>query len=432
MIKGYKDLDPYFIDFQWSEARKDQPSLFITGAEFQAHFVYFSGHTPDKRHALVQCIELFNQHFGDQLSWGGYYDENGDGHYVDYKDPKMPSIAEVISNNKDPDDVIEWHCASGDQLEAPEYMISAMTNRDWEGKLNYGSQIKFCVPNKLIFEPEKEKILMDMIQYFIQKLNPYYAVAGFQNILPYRPEGVGDYAYLQGVRFWGIYQGANVSESRYMEDGIKSIDWFTYLSNDLVQRICSVNMFPKYCQHFGLQPVKSENGFQFQLEEYPQILPSKDPVLESYFKLNQALRPLRNGAYAPISRDANYNYQAFDTEASRKWVRRLDAPDIFPDKGHYQEVKPENDRIFLESSKVCMVDGIYRYDEQVDIQGIPVHVGSSDRNKYVPNVTNDYRQHVLLLKGDIAPRFLNFSADGFIDSVMSIKWHLVSQIIRSD
>ena len=48
-------------------------------------------------------------------------------------------------------------------------MISAMTNRDWEGHNLYCSEIKFCVPNKLIFEPEMKKVLLDMIDTFIEK-----------------------------------------------------------------------------------------------------------------------------------------------------------------------------------------------------------------------------------------------------------------------
>ncbi|ENV89745.1 hypothetical protein PYR74_20760 [Acinetobacter bereziniae] len=52
MINSYADLEPYLKDFQWLEHRKDQPSLFIRGAEFQAHFLYFAGHSPEKRQAL--------------------------------------------------------------------------------------------------------------------------------------------------------------------------------------------------------------------------------------------------------------------------------------------------------------------------------------------------------------------------------------------
>ena len=67
-------------------------------------------------------------------------------------------------------------------------MISAMTNRDWEGHNLYCSEIKFCVPNKLIFEPEMKKVLLDMIDTFIEKLGVYHAVAGIQSVLPYRPQ----------------------------------------------------------------------------------------------------------------------------------------------------------------------------------------------------------------------------------------------------
>jgi hypothetical protein len=69
----------------------------------------------------------------------------------------------------------------------------------------------------------------------IDKLGVYHAVAGFQGALPYRPMGVGDYSLAQGEHFWGL------SRCRYKRRRqlkcIKSIDWLTYISNTLVQRI---------------------------------------------------------------------------------------------------------------------------------------------------------------------------------------------------
>ncbi|MEG0652811.1 MAG: DUF3396 domain-containing protein [Acinetobacter sp.] len=430
MIQSEQDMEPYFKDFQWIEHRKDQPDLFITGAEFQAHFLYFAGHRPEKRQALAECVEAYNQHFGEYLTWGGYYDDHSEGHYADLDDPKMPTIRQVIAQKSHPDDQIEWYCASGDRKEAPEYMISAMTNRGWEGRILYCSEIKFCVPNKWIFDPEIKIILIQLIQLFIDKLDVYHAVAGFQSILPYRPMGVGDYALAQGEQFWGIYQGAGSRERNLIQDGIKSIDWLTYLSNSLVQRICEVKTFTKYCEFFNLEPKQQKEGFLFQLEDYPQLLPSNLPILTSYYNLNRALRPLRNGAYWNISQDVGNHYKVLDVDESRKWIRRLDAPDIFPDRGHYEERKPRKKNIYLESGQPCEIDGVYRYDEQVGLDGQPEYVGYKDRNDYKPNNLDDYRQQVVLLKGDIAPRFLDFYENAILKEAKKIKWHLVSEIVK--
>ena len=114
---------------------------------------------------------------------------------------------------------------------------------------------------------------------------------------------------------------------------------------------------------------------------------------------------MRNGAYLSISYDTGNNYKVLDVEASRKWIRRLDTPDIFPDRGHYEERKPSKKDIYLESGRPCEVDGIYRYDEQLNLDGQPMYVGYDDRDDYEQNNVNDYRQQVVLLKGDIAPRF---------------------------
>lgn len=430
MINSYADLEPYFKDFQWSEHKKDQPSLFITGAEFQANFLYFAGHTPEKRQALVECIEAFNQHYAEHFTWGSYVNENEKMRYYDIA--KMPNIQEAVAKNSHPDDQIEWRCASGERDEAPEYMVYAFTNRGWEGHNLFSSALTFHVPNKLIFDAKQKQVLLSLIQMCIDKLGVYHAVAGFHNVRPYKPMGVGDYALAQGERFWGIYQGADIKERRQISNGIKSIDWLTYIGNTLVQRICEVETFPKYCEHFNIKLQQQKEGFLFQLEDYPQLLPSDQPVLESYYNLNKALRPLRNGSSLSISWDTGNNYQVLDVDESRKWMRRLDAPDIFPDRGHYQERKPQKNNIYLETGRPCEIDGVYRYKDQVDLDGQPMYVGYDDREDYEQNNLSDYRQHVVLLKGDIAPRFLECYDHMVLKQAKKIKWHLVSEIIKVD
>ena len=434
MIKRYADLEPYLKDFQWLEHKKDQPSSFVVGAEFQAHFLYFAGHTPEKRQALAECIEAYNQYYAEHFTWGAYVNEKGKGRYYDIT--KMPNIREAVSKHTHPDNQIEWRCASGGREEAPEYMISALTNRSWEGHLLFSSSLTFHVPNDRIFNTEQKKILLSLIQLCIDKLDVYHAVAGFHGVLPYKPFGVGDYSLAQGERFWGIYQGADIGERTKIADGIKSIDWLTYISNTLVQRICEVKTFPKYCEHFNVKPQQQKDGFLFQLEEFPQLLPSNQPVLESYFNLNKALRPLRNGAYWSISWDEANNYKVLDVEASRKWIRRLDAPNIFPDRVHYKERKPSQSNIYLETGRPCEIDGIYRYDEQLNLDGQPVSSSekfeSDSINSYEENEIFDYRQHVVLLKGDIAPRFLECFDNMILKQAKKIKWHLVSEIVKTE
>lgn len=427
LIQSFQDLDPYIEHFQWLEYKKDQDPLFLITADFQAQFLYFNGYTPEKRQALAECIEAYNAHFGEYLTWGGYYDKNDRFHITQLDDPKAQTIWQVLEQWAHPSDNIMWESASGDKEEAPEYRISAMTNRQWESELLQSSQVSFSVPNELIFDPEKHQILLDLFHLFIDKLDVYHAVAGLQSIIPYNPMGVGDYSLEQSKRFWGIYQGGNFMERNKISDGIKSIDWLTYLSNTLVQRICPVDTFVKtYCPHFDIKPQQQQHGVLFQLEEYPQILPSNEPVLPSYYNLNRALRPLRNGIYGGVSIDEGQGYAVLDTSATRQWIRRLDAPDIFPDQGHYEE-RPPKKKVYLKSGKICEVDGVYRYDEQIDTRGEAV---KANKNGYEVDSTFDYRQHVILLKGDLAPNFLEFNKKAEFVGAKKIKWHLVSEIVR--
>lgn len=430
MIRSEQDMAPHFNHFQWSAIRENKSNLFVMGAEFQAHFFYFAGHSAEKKKALYECIKEYNQLFGEHFTRCVFTNEKECYRRPSIRSAKMPSLEAFFAMKTQEDDRIEWYCASGERGEAPEYMINAYNNRAWEGHLLQCSTLTFCVPNNLIFDKEKKKILMSLIQTCIQKLGAYYAVAGFQNVMPYDPRDVQQQAFEQAKRFLGIYQGANLFERSSIQDGIKSIDWLTYLSNTLVQRVCEVALFPKYCDNFQLQPQQQENGFLFQLEEFPQLLPSNEVILASYFNLNKALRPLRNGKSLCISLVDRDDCEILNIKQTRAWIRRFDAPDIFPDQGNYTYRRPQNNNIYLESGELCQIDGVYRFDEHLNLDGQPVYVGQEDCDDIQLNFRYDYRQQVVLLKGDLAPRFLEFSDHAILKKAQIIKWHLISEIVK--
>ncbi|WP_445115964.1 hypothetical protein [Acinetobacter sp. WZC-1] len=66
----------------------------------------------------------------------------------------------------------------------------------------------------------------------------------------------------------------------------------------------------------------------------------------------------------------------------------------------------------------------------MDLDGQPVYAGYDDRNDYEQNDVYDYRQQVVLLKGDIAPRFLECYDHMVLKQARKIKWHLVSEIVK--
>lgn len=430
IINSLEDYAKYYKDFQWIENRdNEQPSLMLVGVEFQAHFLYFAGHIPEKRQALAECIEEYQKYFGDHLTWCAYEDKEGSWRDNLLDEADTPSLQQIFQMQPDPDDIIQIYYGSHEPLDAVEYAINATTNRKWQGQLLLSSFVQFKVIADDVFDPEKFKIINDLIRFFIKKLGVYHAVSGFQSNTAYMPKNIGDYALEQSKRFLGIYQGASLSETEAINEGIKSIDWITYVNDTLIQRICDVSDFPKYCKLFNLTPERLDDGYIFQLEKYPQLIPSNEPILESYINLNKALRPLRNGAYKAISHYSSNNLNVLDVSNTRLWIRRFDAPDIYPNQKNYAEKNPSQ-TIYLDSGEKCVIDGIYRYDQDTKVDGTPKHVSYSNRDDYVPNSINDYRQQVVLLKGDLAPRYLDFYDNAVLKEAKKVKWRLVSEIIR--
>lgn len=110
----------------------------------------------------------------------------------------------------------------------------------------------------------------------------------------------------------------------------------------------------------------------------------------------------------------------------------MDAPDIFPNHGNYQERKPSKNDIYLETGRPCQIDGVYRYEDQLNLKGEPRHAGYDNRNDYEQNYVYDLRQQVVLLQGDIAPRYLDFYENAVLKEAKKVKWRLVSEIVKVD
>ena len=64
--------------------------------------------------------------------------------------------------------------------------------------------------------------------------------------------------------------------------------------------------------------------------DLPDLGPVVEPPPEAYMKANAALRPLRNGSFGSMGSGSVNGELHFDRCTTDLWIRRFDAPSIWP------------------------------------------------------------------------------------------------------
>ncbi len=418
-----------YMDPAWPTELEPE-GMTVLSAHWQSCFYFWGGHTKAKRAALAECIEQYIKLFDDKLTWGFKTQPNGKVRPV-WRD-NTKSFEQVLQDNPDEDDAIEYHLYSGDpkwEDYASPYVISCLTNRSWQKQT--GSYFSFRLPYEYLVDTSYRPLVNALIQDCIALFNPYYAISGLQAAMPYSENSVAPDIYLQAQRNLGIVQGVVYDDIDKMQHGLKSLDWLTYISHELAQAYGTAKQFYQQAIKRDINISKMANGYLIKASELPQVLPTTEPIPDDYIKINDLLRPLRNGAYGMLSIGGwEDEPPRFDLISSDAWIRRFDAPYIFP----ITEISPveiiTTKRHRIASGQVCQHSGRYRYNEDTDSDGKPIYHEYDNLTDYqVGFEVGDFRQFVVLNKGDIVPYYLDIAATGGVRRVKAIEWTLVSEFI---
>ena len=219
-----------------------------------------------------------------------------------------------------------------------------------------------------------------------------------------------------------------------MHHGIRSVDWWTYISDDLAHRIGGRNKLLQQATTKSVEHRLYDNGVLLIADEVPQLLPVDESIPQSYLDINDICRPMRNGRYGSLGGmneyDGGIGYQTFNAYFTDLWLRRFDNPNLwraFPQKSKpditTEPIKSETgDVINVKTGEVCQQDGRYIYLDEYDYNRGQFRYHNI--NEYDGQLI-DYRQYVVLKKGDIAPYFIHMDANWRTVEVMEITWTLV-------
>lgn len=419
-MKTLKDMESYIEEFQYIDASLGEEGLIVLSVHLEACFFFWGGHTKEGRQQLKACIDDYMKLFGDKIQWG--FDPKG---WRQKLIDKLPTFEQTLENNAHVDDSIEWFVASGSHKELDEsfeYKLSCLTARGWQ--VQDISYLSFRINREDFYNPVTHKAIIKLFNDCIRRLNPYHATMGWSPAYGYEKDRVGIDMLDQAHCFFGlnIY---DVWDKGQLKQGIRSIDWWTYISHDLAERVGGMDIFKARIKELGVAHKDYPNGILLIAADTPQLLPTDDRIPDSYLKINALTRPMRNGNYGSIGNgyDEGIGYQSFNSYFTDLWIRRFDNPKLWRKLPQPSDNKtlsqPLIEPIKLTTAHVCEVSGRYRYEEEYDhVRGNPVYFEEAYSTE------NDYRQYVVLLKGDIAPYYIKMDQHGHVEEKVSIVWTL--------
>ncbi|WP_322402464.1 type VI immunity family protein [Massilia luteola] len=399
-------------DFEYIDGETDGVVMTVG---FVGSFYYWGGHTAAKRLALVECFEAYEAAYGSHLKWGWNPDS---WRPVNLTKKPFPTLREYIKP-LDEDDTIMWYLSSAhDPEEVGNYVASCLTERGWEE--DEPSCFHFQLPLEHAFDTEKLRVLESFLTLCAEKLIPFHGVAGLAAMTVEQGPRWEPEALDLATRYRALYIEDIVADLPRAPDGLKGVNWLTFVGDLLTERLGGPEAFAAYCQRFNIQPERYANGFMIRAGATPQLGPVDEPPPEAYVRANAAIRPLRNGKYGSMGSGSIDGELRFNRCTSDLWIRRFDGPGIWPPASFAGlprgpvGTKPAK-KVRIETGKPCVVHGRYR---KYPLEPAQPGDGADDIRGPM----------VVLLPGDLAPFHVTLGPHGEFVSREVTTWELVAEL----
>lgn len=127
---------------------------------------------------------------------------------------------------------------------------------------------------------------------------------------------------------------ANPNGHPEFRDGIKSVNWYTILHRGWLEKLGGREALERAIQNEaanGLSLVDYTNGVMVKAGEWPSLgWTQRDPQPAAYVAANRLLKPIRVPKLRCLHMGSIVGEVRFDEMSSNAWLRRFDAPGIWP------------------------------------------------------------------------------------------------------
>ncbi|WP_391528648.1 DUF3396 domain-containing protein [Photorhabdus akhurstii] len=302
------------------------------------------GYTPEKKQRILACYRRFREEFGTHLRFHTHELKG----LKKYSPENIAKVEEGILNQKK-NQLSSWDVSDAKNLyEAPRYLMHYIDSREISGD-NSSSYLSLVLPWDYLKEQEGMTRFMAWLDFLCEQLEPDWGDCGYCLVLPRDYHDYFPLEYQLAQRYPTLQVNSTVHTTlRDYAHSIRSINWITLLSKRFVNRLGGEYWIRQVLRPYRDVVISSyRDGLIIRAGEYPDLTPLPGSVPESYFAINQLIRPIR---FVPGEGDSLHFYGEghFDDISTQAWYARYDRGPL--------QVTP------LRSDHPALVSGIWRTD----------------------------------------------------------------------
>ncbi|MGV7959892.1 DUF3396 domain-containing protein [Photorhabdus tasmaniensis] len=308
------------------------------------------GYTQEKKQRILACYRRFRGEFGTHLRFHRHELEG----LKKYSAENIAKVEEGILNQKK-NQPCGWVVSDAkNEDEAPHYLMRYLGSDEDDGD-DDSSYLSLVLPWDYLKAQEGMARFMTWLDFLCEQLEPDSGDCGYCLVLPkdYYDYFPLEYQLAQRYPALQVNSAVHTAKLQY-EHSIRGINWITLLSRRFVARLGGEIWIRKTLARYpdvAITPYR--NGLMIRAGKYPDLTPLPGSVPESYFAINQLIRPIR-----VIPREGHslhfYGAGHFDDISTLAWYARYDRGPL-----HVTPVR---------TGEPMLVSGFWRNDNQPDKQ----------------------------------------------------------------
>ncbi|AKH63012.1 MULTISPECIES: DUF3396 domain-containing protein [Photorhabdus] len=308
------------------------------------------GYTQEKKQRILACYRRFREEFGTQLRFHSHSLKG----LSKYSPENIIKIEEGILARKK-NQLCGWVVSNAkNEDEAPNYLMRYLDSDEDDGD-DSSSYLSLVLPWDYLKEPDGMVRFMAWLDFLCEQLEPDSGDCGYCLVLPkdYYDYFPLEYQLAQRYPSLQVNSAVHTAKLQYGHS-IRGINWITLLSKRFVGRLGGEVWIRKTLARYPDVVISPySNGLMIRAGQYPDLTPLSGSVPESYFAINQLIRPIR-----VIPREGHslhfYGAGHFDDISTLAWYARYDRGPL-----HITPVR---------SGEPMLVSGFWRTDSQPDKQ----------------------------------------------------------------
>ncbi|WP_423378750.1 type VI immunity family protein [Burkholderia sp. LMG 32019] len=327
------------MDFfeQWDEAKwhftygdEDEPDKMVLQGGLVIVLYMLKSYLKGNRDALASAMYRIKEVFGDQLHWGYWEHPRQRGKYT------RERFAECVEwvRARPATHAVELTWSSGAAYDfVGDYGLRAfsqmgLAEEEWKD-LSY-FQVYLPVEMLRGSGATNFELLVRDLASRLPVLHGYAGLGFQQSNEFHRYENL---EFELAEQFLG-FEVADILGHDELRQGIKSVNWYTILNSSWIEKLGGRDALARAVQDEapnGISLLEYVNGVIVKAGDWPSLgWVERDPQPAAYVAANRVLKPVRVPELRCLHMGSILGEVRFDNVSSNQWLRRFDAPGIWP------------------------------------------------------------------------------------------------------